>query len=48
MQITNKKIVKPFGKKDKWGYAMGDLGCNMSFALNSYIQMFYLYYFHKV
>ena len=44
MQITNKKIVKPFGKKDKWGYAMGDLGCNMSFALNSYIQMFYLYY----
>ncbi len=23
---------RPFGAKDKWSYAMGDLGCNMSFA----------------
>ena len=36
--------LRPFGTKDKIGYAMGDFGCNMSFALNSYIQTFYLYY----
>ena len=38
------KTLRPFGIKDKLGYAMGDFGCNMSFALNSYIQTFYLYY----
>ena len=32
---------RPFGAKDKWSYAMGDLGCNMSFALNSYLMLFY-------
>ena len=31
---------RPFGAKDKWSYAMGDLGCNMSFALNSYLMLF--------
>ena len=30
---------RPFGAKDKWSYAMGDLGCNMSFALNSYLML---------
>ena len=35
---------RPFGAKDKWSYAMGDLGCNMSFALNSYLMLFYTQY----
>lgn len=35
---------RPFGAKDKWSYAMGDLGCNMSFALNSYLMLFYTVY----
>ena len=35
---------RPFGVKDKWSYAMGDLGCNMSFALNSYLMLFYTQY----
>lgn len=39
--------VKPpkFGWKDKIGYAMGDFGCNMSFALiSSYMADFYTQY----
>ena len=32
---------RPFGAKDKWSYAMGDLGCNMSFALNSYLMLYW-------
>lgn len=36
--------VRPFGARDKWGYAMGDLGCNTSFALNSYLMLFYTQY----
>ena len=36
--------ARPFGAKDKWAYAMGDLGCNMSFALNSYLMLFYTQY----
>ena len=35
---------RPFGAKDKWSYAMGDLGCNMSFALNSYLMLLYTVY----
>ena len=41
---TETQNVRPFGSRDKWAYAAGDFGCNMSFALNSYIQTFYLYY----
>lgn len=36
--------ARPFGAIDKWAYAMGDLGCNMSFALNSYLMLFYTQY----
>lgn len=38
------KQTRPFGWKDKWAYAMGDFGCNMSFALNATITTFYTLY----
>ena len=41
VNTQNVKPIRPFGWKDKISYAMGDFGCNMSFALNSYIQIFY-------
>jgi sugar (Glycoside-Pentoside-Hexuronide) transporter len=35
----------PFGLKDKVGYALGDFGCNMSFALiSSFMYLFYTQY----
>lgn len=35
--------IKPFGLKDKIGYAFGDFGCNMSFAfINNYLMLFYV------
>ena len=34
---TPENISKPFTKKDKLSYMCGDLGCNMSFALNSFL-----------
>lgn len=38
-----KQAVRPFGKRDKLGYMMGDFGCNMSFALiNSYMMLFFV------
>lgn len=43
-ESTLKKNVRPFGAIDKWSYALGDLGCNMSFALNSYLMLFYTQY----
>ena len=33
---------RPFGMRDKLAYAAGDLGCNMSFALKSTVQTFWL------
>ena len=36
--------IRPFGARDKWSYMFGDLGCNMSFALNSYLMLFYTQY----
>lgn len=37
--------VRPFGWKDKLGYAMGDMGCNFSFQLvSTFMQLFYLQY----
>lgn len=34
---------KPFGMRDKIGYAFGDFGCNMSFAfINNYLMLFYV------
>lgn len=36
--------LRPFGIKDKVAYMMGDVGCNLSFALNSYLLLFYTQY----
>ena len=36
--------TKPFGMVDKAAYAAGDFGCNMSFALKSTVQTFWLVY----
>lgn len=36
------KQVRPFGMRDKIGYAFGDMGCNFSFQLvSSYMYLFY-------
>ena len=38
----NNTAVKPFGMRDKLGYAMGDMGCGFSFQLlSTYMQLFY-------
>ncbi len=39
-----KSQLRPFGARDRWAYAMGDFGCNLSFALNSYLMLFYTQY----
>ncbi len=39
---TGKKLPE-FGLRDKIGYALGDFGCNMSFAfINNYLLLFYV------
>ena len=39
--------VRPFGMRDKIGYAFGDFGCNMSFAfINNYLMIFYVTCMH--
>ena len=35
---------RKFGFRDKLAYAMGDFGCNMSFALNGTLTTFYTMY----
>ena len=43
MAVQNK--TRPFGMRDYFGYAMGDFGCNMSFALiTNYLMLFYTQY----
>ncbi len=37
-----KQQTRPFGMRDKLAYAAGDFGCNMSFALKSTVQTFWL------
>ncbi|MDD6275944.1 MAG: glycoside-pentoside-hexuronide (GPH):cation symporter [Clostridia bacterium] len=38
-----KKTLPKFGLRDKIGYALGDFGCNMSFAfINNYLMLFYV------
>lgn len=44
MEIVENKVQRKFGWKDKISYAMGDFGCNMSFALNATITTFYTMY----
>lgn len=35
--------TRPFGLRDKFGYALGDCGCNMSFAfIQNYLLLFYV------
>ncbi len=39
--MDNGKTLRPFGMRDKIGYAFGDFGCNMSFwFINSYLMLF--------
>ena len=40
----DEKGYRKFGIRDKMAYAAGDLGCNMSFALKSTVQTFWLVY----
>lgn len=40
-----KTDIRPFGWRDKLGYAMGDMGCGFSFQLvSTFMQLFYLQY----
>lgn len=41
--MENSKEIRPFGIRDKIGYALGDFGCNMSFVfINSYMMLFFV------
>lgn len=43
MSNPSKETLRPFGMRDKIGYALGDFGCNMSFAfINNYLMLFYV------
>jgi len=42
--MAENKKFRPFGLRDKLSYAAGDFGCNMSFGLKTYLQIFYLDY----
>lgn len=40
--MENSQKLRPFGMRDKIGYAFGDMGCNFSFQLvSSYMYLFY-------
>lgn len=40
--MDNQKSLRPFGMRDKIGYAFGDMGCNFSFQLvSAYMYLFY-------
>lgn len=42
---SSQKTVRPFGWRDKLGYAMGDMGCGFSFQLvSTFMQLFYMQY----
>lgn len=42
--MQNNSTKRPFGKRDLIAYALGDFGCNMSFALKGTVQTFWLVY----
>ena len=44
METIMDRKHRPFVKRDLWAYAMGDFGCNMSFALKNTITIFYTLY----
>ena len=40
--MENAQRLRPFGMRDKIGYAFGDMGCNFSFQLvSAYMYLFY-------
>ncbi|MBQ7295776.1 MAG: MFS transporter [Clostridia bacterium] len=40
--MNNTNTIRPFGWKDKLGYAMGDMGCGFSFQLvSTFMQLYY-------
>ncbi len=39
--MDNNRKIRPFGIRDSIAYALGDLGCNMSFALKSTMSIFW-------
>ncbi|MDR3138939.1 MAG: glycoside-pentoside-hexuronide (GPH):cation symporter [Treponema sp.] len=41
---ASSNAIRPFGMRDKLAYALGDFGCNCSFALNGYLMLFYTQY----
>ena len=44
-EVSNGNGLPPFGWKDKIGYALGDFGCNLSFALiSAFMVDFYTQY----
>ena len=45
MSDKQNNALRPFGMRDKIGYAMGDFGCNMSFSfISSYMITFFVIY----
>lgn len=45
MNTANQNSIRPFGWRDKLGYAMGDMGCGFSFQLvSTFMQLFYMQY----
>lgn len=43
--MSTKNELRPFGWRDKLGYAMGDMGCGFSFQLvATFMQLFYMQY----
>ncbi|MDE5964398.1 MAG: MFS transporter, partial [Eubacterium sp.] len=41
--MDNQNKVKPFGARDKFGYMLGDFGCNMSFVfINNFMLLYYV------
>ena len=42
--MTN-NVKRPFSNRDRIGYALGDMGCNLSFSLlSTYMMLFYIQY----
>ena len=47
--LMEKQAVRPFGIRDKLGYALGDCGCNFSFQLvSTYMLLFYSLLFYHI
>ena len=45
--MTQTATARPFGIRDKIGYAFGDFACNLSFTLiSTYMMLYYMQYMH--